>query len=221
MVTRVCMSLCVQHPQIQKKSQYIKYLCCDDVRTLHQWFNGIRIAKYGKQLYVNYQEAMKRTEAAYDWSSLSTSSIRSGSSSGSASLPESQSNHSGQSDSGVDTASSHGRSQNVVSSIFSEAWKRGTQMEENTRMRESTRGATLPHPAHTHRQTPQLEPAASAAPPHPQQQPSPQTRSSYTHAIPPKPQGGTSPPLQQQLPPQIRSSYTQPSPSLPPHPSPP
>uniref|UniRef100_A0A8C7T0N2 Ras association (RalGDS/AF-6) and pleckstrin homology domains 1b n=1 Tax=Oncorhynchus mykiss TaxID=8022 RepID=A0A8C7T0N2_ONCMY len=130
--TDYCLAL--KHPQIQKKSQYIKYLCCDDVRTLHQWFNGIRIAKYGKQLYVNYQEAMKRTEAAYDWSSLSTSSIRSGSSSGSASLPESQSNHSGQSDSGVDTASSHGRSQSVVSSIFSEAWKRGTQMEENTRV---------------------------------------------------------------------------------------
>uniref|UniRef100_A0A8C8JN26 Ras association (RalGDS/AF-6) and pleckstrin homology domains 1b n=1 Tax=Oncorhynchus tshawytscha TaxID=74940 RepID=A0A8C8JN26_ONCTS len=127
--TDYCLAL--KHPQIQKKSQYIKYLCCDDVRTLHQWFNGIRIAKYGKQLYVNYQEAMKRTEAAYDWSSLSTSSIRSGSSSGSA---ESQSNHSGQSDSGVDTASSHGRSQSVVSSIFSEAWKRGTQMEENTRV---------------------------------------------------------------------------------------
>lgn len=72
-----------QHPQIQKKSQYIKYLCCDDVRTLHQWVNGIRIAKYGKQLYVNYQDAMKRTEAAYDWSSLSTSSIRSASSSNS------------------------------------------------------------------------------------------------------------------------------------------
>lgn len=35
----------MQHPQIQKKSQYIKYLCCDDVRTLHQWINGIRIAK--------------------------------------------------------------------------------------------------------------------------------------------------------------------------------
>lgn len=37
--------LFLQHPQIQKKSQYIKYLCCDDVRTLHQWVNGIRIAK--------------------------------------------------------------------------------------------------------------------------------------------------------------------------------
>lgn len=49
-------------------------------------------------------------------------------------LPESQSNHSSHSDSGVDTGSSHGRSQSVVSSIFSEAWKRGTQIEENTKV---------------------------------------------------------------------------------------
>ncbi|KAL0985660.1 hypothetical protein UPYG_G00160140 [Umbra pygmaea] len=62
--TDYCLAL--KHPQIQKKSQYIKYLCCDDVRTLHQWINGIRIAKYGKTLYVNYQEAMKRTGGSYD-----------------------------------------------------------------------------------------------------------------------------------------------------------
>uniref|UniRef100_A0AAY4B514 Ras-associated and pleckstrin homology domains-containing protein 1 n=1 Tax=Denticeps clupeoides TaxID=299321 RepID=A0AAY4B514_9TELE len=125
--------LVLKHPQIQKKSQYIKYLCCDDVRTLHQWVNGIRIAKYGKQLYLNYQEATKRAEAAYDWSSLSSSSMKSGSSS--SSLPESQSNHSSQSDSGVSetTSSGHVRSQSAVSSIFSEAWKRGTQIEENTK----------------------------------------------------------------------------------------
>lgn len=43
-----------QHPQIQKKSQYIKYLCCDDVRTLHQWVNGIRIAKVGFNLSLCY-----------------------------------------------------------------------------------------------------------------------------------------------------------------------
>ncbi|XP_039700427.1 ras-associated and pleckstrin homology domains-containing protein 1 isoform X3 [Pteropus medius] len=122
--------LVLKHPQIQKKSQYIKYLCCDDVRTLHQWINGIRIAKYGKQLYMNYQEALKRTESAYDWTSLSSSSIKSGSSS--SSIPESQSNHSNQSDSGVsDTQpAGHARSQSIVSSIFSEAWKRGTQLEE-------------------------------------------------------------------------------------------
>uniref|UniRef100_A0A665WXZ3 Ras association (RalGDS/AF-6) and pleckstrin homology domains 1b n=1 Tax=Echeneis naucrates TaxID=173247 RepID=A0A665WXZ3_ECHNA len=125
--TDYCMVL--KHPQIQKKSQYIKYLCCDDVRTLQQWVNSIRIAKYGKQLYINFQEAMRRTEAAYDWSSLSSSSIKSGSSS--SSLPESQSNHSSQSDSGVSemTSTGHTRSQSVVSSIFSDAWRRGTQGE--------------------------------------------------------------------------------------------
>ncbi|XP_040296039.1 ras-associated and pleckstrin homology domains-containing protein 1 isoform X3 [Bufo bufo] len=126
--------LVLKHPQIQKKSQYIKYLCCDDVRTLHQWVNGIRIAKYGKQLYTNYQEALKRTEAAYDWTSLSSSSMKSGSSS--SSLPESQSNHSNQSDSGLSDslATSHVRSQSIVSSIFSEAWKRGTQLEESSKV---------------------------------------------------------------------------------------
>lgn len=125
--TDYCMVL--KHPQIQKKSQYIKYLCCDDVRNLQQWINSIRIAKYGKQLYINFQEAMRRAEAAYDWSSLSSSSIKSGSSS--SSLPESQSNHSSQSDSGVSemASSSHTRSQSVVSSIFSDAWRRGTQGE--------------------------------------------------------------------------------------------
>ncbi|TSK92878.1 Ras-associated and pleckstrin homology domains-containing protein 1 [Bagarius yarrelli] len=138
--TDYCMVL--KHPQIQKKSQYIKYLCCEDVRNLHQWVNGIRIAKYGKQLYLNYQEAMKRTEAAHDWSSLSSSSMKSGSSS--SSLPESQSNYS---DSGVsETASSgHVRSQSVVSSIFSEAWKRGNQAEES-KMR-----MDLPPPAQPNR----------------------------------------------------------------------
>lgn len=130
--TDCCLAL--KHPQIQKKSQYIKYLCCDDARTLHQWVNGIRIAKYGKQLYTNYQEALKRTESAYDWTSLSSSSIKSGSSS--SSIPESQSNHSNQSDSGVsDTLpSGHIRSQSTVSSIFSEAWKRGTQLEESSKV---------------------------------------------------------------------------------------
>ncbi|NXR59640.1 RAPH1 protein, partial [Rhadina sibilatrix] len=135
--------LVLKHPQIQKKSQYIKYLCCDDVRTLHQWINGIRIAKYGKQLYVNYQEALKRTESAYDWTSLSSSSIKSGSSS--SSLPESQSNHSNQSDSGVsDTQTAgHVRSQSIVSSMFSEAWKRGTQLEESSKSPFTSEAALL------------------------------------------------------------------------------
>ncbi|XP_034721070.1 ras-associated and pleckstrin homology domains-containing protein 1b [Etheostoma cragini] len=192
--TDYCLAL--KHPQIQKKSQYIKYLCCDDVRTLHQWVNGIRIAKYGKQLYVNYQEAMKRTEAAYDWSSLSTSSIRSGSSS--ASIPESQSNHSGHSDSGVDTGSSHGRSQSVVSSIFSEAWKRGTQIEESSKhMRmEASRGATLPHASHSQRHHSQhsVDHPALTPPPQPQVQPQPQPHQHHTHEPPPAPITGPTPP---------------------------
>ncbi|XP_042328714.1 amyloid beta A4 precursor protein-binding family B member 1-interacting protein isoform X2 [Sceloporus undulatus] len=54
----------LKHPQIQKESQYIKYLCCDDRQTLHQWVTGIRIAKYGKTLYDNYICAVQKTGLA-------------------------------------------------------------------------------------------------------------------------------------------------------------
>lgn len=55
---------------------------------------------------------------------------------------ESQSNHSNQSDSGVsDTQpAGHVRSQSMVSSIFSEAWKRGTQLEESNKVMRSGQG---------------------------------------------------------------------------------
>ncbi|XP_027879498.1 ras-associated and pleckstrin homology domains-containing protein 1a isoform X1 [Xiphophorus couchianus] len=170
--TDFCMVL--KHPQIQKKSQYIKYLCCDDIRTLQQWINSIRIAKYGKQLYINFQEAMRRTEAAYDWSSLSSSSIKSGSSS--SSLPESQSNHSSQSDSGVSelTSSGHTRSQSVVSSIFSDAWRRGTQ-GEMMKMDPISR----PIPV----QIPSLSPQSQTPP----------SRSSYTDGLIPSEDSSSSP----------------------------
>ncbi|XP_066136707.1 amyloid beta A4 precursor protein-binding family B member 1-interacting protein [Saccopteryx bilineata] len=59
-----------KHPQIQKESQYIKYLCCDDERTLDQWVTGIRIAKYGKTLYDNYQRAVARARLASRWTNL-------------------------------------------------------------------------------------------------------------------------------------------------------
>ncbi|XP_036115287.1 amyloid beta A4 precursor protein-binding family B member 1-interacting protein [Molossus molossus] len=62
----------LKHPQIQKESQYIKYLCCDDERTLNQWIMGIRIAKYGKTLYDNYQWAMARAGLASRWTNLGT-----------------------------------------------------------------------------------------------------------------------------------------------------
>ncbi|XP_006025422.1 amyloid beta A4 precursor protein-binding family B member 1-interacting protein isoform X1 [Alligator sinensis] len=60
----------LKHPQIQKESQYIKYLCCDDQWTLHQWVTGIRIAKYGKTLYDNYKRAVQRAGLAARWTSL-------------------------------------------------------------------------------------------------------------------------------------------------------
>lgn len=96
----------LKHPQIQKESQYIKYLCCDEPWVLHQWVTGIRIAKYGKVLYENYKSAIHKAGLASRWSSLSTSSTPS------------------------TTGAPQGNgqiSQNVanVSSSFSDAWKRG------------------------------------------------------------------------------------------------
>ena len=41
----------LQHPQIQKESQYIKYLCCDDAWTMNLWVTGIRIAKVNSVLH--------------------------------------------------------------------------------------------------------------------------------------------------------------------------
>ncbi|KAG7227317.1 hypothetical protein INR49_000321, partial [Caranx melampygus] len=53
----------LKHPCIQKESDYIKFLCCNDKHTLLLWMNSIRIAKYGALLYNNYQAAMKRVSA--------------------------------------------------------------------------------------------------------------------------------------------------------------
>ncbi|XP_012870045.1 PREDICTED: amyloid beta A4 precursor protein-binding family B member 1-interacting protein [Dipodomys ordii] len=66
----------LKHPQIQKESQYIKYLCCDDARTLNQWVMGIRIAKYGRTLYDNYQLAVARAGLASRWTKLGTNTAK-------------------------------------------------------------------------------------------------------------------------------------------------
>ncbi|XP_041751517.1 amyloid beta A4 precursor protein-binding family B member 1-interacting protein isoform X1 [Coregonus clupeaformis] len=50
----------LKHPQIQKESQHIRFLCCDDEHTLSLWVNSIRAAKYGVTLYHNYQTAVRR-----------------------------------------------------------------------------------------------------------------------------------------------------------------
>ncbi|KAL2085685.1 hypothetical protein ACEWY4_019005 [Coilia grayii] len=57
----------LKHPQIQKESQYIKYLCCDDKWTMTLWVTGIRIAKYGMALYDNYKTAVQKTTASTSW----------------------------------------------------------------------------------------------------------------------------------------------------------
>ncbi|XP_066574087.1 amyloid beta A4 precursor protein-binding family B member 1-interacting protein [Amia ocellicauda] len=61
----------LKHPQIQKESQYVKYLCCDDKAMMELWVTGIRIAKYGKTLYDNYKIAVQKAGLASRWSNLS------------------------------------------------------------------------------------------------------------------------------------------------------
>ncbi|KAK4880612.1 hypothetical protein RN001_008758 [Aquatica leii] len=50
----------IKHPRLQepKSTKYIKYLCAEDTQTLERWINGIRIAKYGRQLMDNYRMLM-------------------------------------------------------------------------------------------------------------------------------------------------------------------
>ncbi|XP_044033390.1 amyloid beta A4 precursor protein-binding family B member 1-interacting protein [Siniperca chuatsi] len=64
----------LKHPQIQKESQYVKYLCCDDAWTMNLWVTGIRIAKYGVSLYENYKTAEKKAAVSSVWSNRSTPS---------------------------------------------------------------------------------------------------------------------------------------------------
>ena len=46
----------IKHPQIQAKNpKYIRYLCVDTQKELHQWVTGIRIAKNGQSLHENYR----------------------------------------------------------------------------------------------------------------------------------------------------------------------
>uniref|UniRef100_A0A672ZCI5 Amyloid beta A4 precursor protein-binding family B member 1-interacting protein n=1 Tax=Sphaeramia orbicularis TaxID=375764 RepID=A0A672ZCI5_9TELE len=64
----------LKHPQIQKESQYIKYLCCDDARAMNLWVTGIRIAKYGVSLYDNFKTAEKKAAVSAVWTNRSTPS---------------------------------------------------------------------------------------------------------------------------------------------------
>ncbi|XP_037612232.1 amyloid beta A4 precursor protein-binding family B member 1-interacting protein isoform X2 [Sebastes umbrosus] len=64
----------LKHPQIQKESQYIKYMCCDDACSMNLWVTGIRIAKYGASLYENYKTAERKASVSSVWTNRSTPS---------------------------------------------------------------------------------------------------------------------------------------------------
>ncbi|XP_061876970.1 amyloid beta A4 precursor protein-binding family B member 1-interacting protein isoform X1 [Entelurus aequoreus] len=61
----------LKHPQIQKDSEYIKYMCCDDAWTMNLWVTGIRVAKYGASLYDNYKVAEKKVVMGSVWAKCS------------------------------------------------------------------------------------------------------------------------------------------------------
>ncbi|XP_076146885.1 amyloid beta A4 precursor protein-binding family B member 1-interacting protein [Alosa pseudoharengus] len=65
----------LKHPQIQKESQYIKYLCCDDKWTMTLWVTGIRIAKYGMSLYENYKTAVSKISVSTSWTDKINSNV--------------------------------------------------------------------------------------------------------------------------------------------------
>ncbi|XP_078519560.1 amyloid beta A4 precursor protein-binding family B member 1-interacting protein [Lissotriton helveticus] len=106
----------LKHPQIQKESQYIKYLCCDDPWTLHQWVTGIRIAKYGKALYDNYKQAAQRAATATRWANLSN--------------VDPVNTATG----GIQPNGQIHQSVTPISSAFSEAWKRAEETKESKKM---------------------------------------------------------------------------------------
>uniref|UniRef100_UPI00358E5637 amyloid beta A4 precursor protein-binding family B member 1-interacting protein-like n=1 Tax=Myxine glutinosa TaxID=7769 RepID=UPI00358E5637 len=103
----------LKHPQIQKKSDYIKLLCCDDAKCLQQWVMGIRIAKYGRKLYDNYKDVSRK--AAATWVSLMNSSTKQ------AGHERKQSEMAGK--------PAHALT-NTVGDVFSEAWKRGNELSQ-------------------------------------------------------------------------------------------
>ena len=50
----------IKHPQIQAKNpKYIRYLCVDSQKELHQWVTGIRMAKNGRHLHDNYRSLVE------------------------------------------------------------------------------------------------------------------------------------------------------------------
>lgn len=54
----------IKFPQIQKKSsKYNTFICCENSKDLKRWFNGIRVAKFGKQLFDNYKRILELSQS--------------------------------------------------------------------------------------------------------------------------------------------------------------
>ena len=70
----------IKHPNIQAKNpKYIKYLCVDSQKELHQWVTGIRVAKNGRYLFDNYRGIVEEiTHADIDILTAKRFSVNSG-----------------------------------------------------------------------------------------------------------------------------------------------
>eukprot|EP00794_Sanderia_malayensis_P003172 gene3172-3642_t len=54
---------CLKHPKVQTgKSKHVYFLCTEDQKTMQQWVIAIRMAKYGYQMYVNYLQTQENVE---------------------------------------------------------------------------------------------------------------------------------------------------------------
>ncbi|XP_048862079.1 amyloid beta A4 precursor protein-binding family B member 1-interacting protein [Brienomyrus brachyistius] len=85
----------LKHPQIQKESQYIKYLCCDDAWTMTLWVTGIRIAKYGVKLYDNYKAAVLKATTSSLFANRAAPSTSTSSAAPAAKTPAQANGHAG------------------------------------------------------------------------------------------------------------------------------
>ncbi|XP_078656051.1 ras-associated and pleckstrin homology domains-containing protein 1-like isoform X1 [Branchiostoma floridae x Branchiostoma belcheri] len=128
--TDFCFAL--KHPQIQAKSKYIKYFCCEEDRDMWHWVMGIRMAKYGDQLYQNFQEMQQDISRALPPSGTTATIQRSATNdSAMGSSISLQSTGSSSSSVSSSTLSSQGFSgeqktgRRSVGDAFSEAWKKG------------------------------------------------------------------------------------------------
>ncbi|XP_071812592.1 uncharacterized protein [Apostichopus japonicus] len=140
----------IKHPQLQQKSKYIKYLCAEDYRSCQRWIAGIRLAKYGRQLLLNYNQTQQELREYKVRHISETSSITNGmpDTISLSSMHSTVSSHSSSSGSLHDSRSS-GRSslsiyqptqvlplqanapirRGTVGNMFANAWKKGLETD--------------------------------------------------------------------------------------------